>query len=589
MTPDTEPVHESMLQVFEQIKNRDNLRLAQITQDVRLYGNREFAALSPGSTNFNFNSDDLLKFNLVRSIVDTLNAKVGKNRPRPVFVTDEGKWVDQQRAKGMTRAVGGEFYRNSYYDQSVQIFRDACITGTGVLKVYEAERRVLIERVYLWELFVDAADCWYGSPRSLYQRKAIDRSVLAEMYPDSAADIEDASPSTSARDFVGMHSVADRLEVVEAWHLPSSSEAEDGRHVIAISGSTLLDEPWTRDTFPFAFLNYGDPQTGFWGTSLTEDIAPQQVELNLILEKTQEMISLNVPRTYVPRAARISKLHVSNVPGDWVEYSGMQPPIHQAPPGLPPEYMAYADRVKADAYEGSGISQLSASSRKPVGVDSGVALREMNDLESERYYVVGRHLEKLALDTAKLVIATIKEIVAEYGEYKIQALDERGRSATVIEWSTVDLDADSYATQLFPVGLLPTRPEARMQTVIDLLQAGIIDGTEAQMLLDFPDTNAASASRLAPYTIVDKAIYLMLNDGMEIIPEPFWNLSYALKQAQNQYCLTGMMAEPPPEENRELLRQFMTLTQSLMLAAEPPPVAPAPTSPVMQEPGIQPQ
>lgn len=582
-------VARQMYSVYEQTKSRDTVRMANMIQNTRLYGGKNYDALTPSSIDQSFHSDDVLKFNLVRSIIDTLTAKAGTQRPRPIFVTDQGKWNEQQRAKGLTRTLYGEFYRNQYYDQSMLIFRDAAITGTGIFKVFAEEGKVKIERTYLWEIFVDRADSWYGTPRSIYQRKTIDRGQLMEMFPEHADEIEQAKTNTTTLDWIGVGSTSDRLEVVEGWHLPSSKKAKDGRHVIALPGICLFDEPWTRSTFPFAVLPYGKPQAGFWGTSLTDDIASQQCELNLILEKTQEMVSLSVPRVYVPRGAKISKSHMANVPGDVIEYSGVQSPIHIAPPGLPPEYMAYTAQIKSDAFEGSGISQLSASGLKPAGIESGVALREVNDIQSDRFTVVSRGLEKLALDVGKLVIETIREIVEAEGSYEIQAMDEQGRSAYKIKWSDVDLDEESYVMQIYAAGLLPTRPEARMQTVLDLLQGGLIETAEAQMLLDFPDTSAATAIRMAPYEIADKAIYLMLNDGKEIVPEPFWNLSYALKQAQNQYCLTGMQAEPPPEENRELLRRFMILAKELLDAANPvAPPAPEPALPAPDQSAVPP-
>ena len=591
---DSRDVAQQMTSVYEQVKSQDATRIANLIQNTRLYGGKDYSSITPGAMDQSFHFDDILKFNLVRSLVDTLTSKAGTQRPRPIFVTDQGRWNEQQRAKGLTRALYGEFYRNDYYDKSMLIFRDAAVTGTGVFKVFAEDGSVKIERTYLWELFVDRADAWYGSPRSMYQRKSIDRGQLAEMFPDKSDEIENAKSSTASLDWIGIQSVSDRLEVVEGWHLPSSKRASDGRHVIALPGICLLDEPWTRSTFPFAILNYGKPQAGFWGTSLVEDVASQQAELNLVLEKTQEMISLSVTRTYVPRGAKLSKNHLSNVPGDVLEYSGMQPPIHIAPPGLPPEYMAYAGQIKSDAFEASGISQLSSSGLKPTGIDSGIALREINDIQSDRFTVVSRGLERLSLDVGKLVIETIREIAEAEGSYEIQALDERGRSAYKINWDDINLDEESYAMQIYAAGLLPTRPEARMQSVLDLLQGGIIDAAEAQLLLDFPDTSAAFASRMAPFEIVDKQIFQMLDKGVECIPEPFMNLTYALKQAQNQYCLTGMMEEPPPEENRELLRRYMVLTKELIDAANPAPEAPVappiadPTLPVPEQGAVPP-
>lgn len=574
--------------VYERVRDADRSRLAMLTQHARLYGNRNLDALAPGSYDARGNiAEDVLKFNLCRSVVDTVVAKVGKQRPRPIFVTDGGKWSEQQKAKGLSRAVYGEFYRSKFYDVLPIIVRDAAVGGSGILKIFaDGNNKIKIERVYAWELFVDAADGWYGAPRSLYQRKAIDRTILAEQFPDEATAIENASSKAPA-ELAGTEYTVDRLEVVEAWHLPSSDKAKDGRHVIAISGTTLLDEPYTRETFPFAFMHYSHPIAGFWGTSLLDDIKSQQFEMNALLEKKQEMISLNVPRTYVNRSAKLSKNHMSNVPGEIVEYTGLQAPQHIAPSALSPEYSVHEAQVKQDAYEQAGVSQLSASSRKPAGLDAGVALREYNDIETERFSIVSRSVESFSLSVAALVVEGIRELVAAHGTYTIQAMDEKGRSAAVIDWASVDLDANSYVMQASPVSLLPSRPEAKLQRVTEMLAAGMISQVDAARLLDFPDLEAVTSRTQAPYDLVDKAIDAMLTHGQEVTPEPFWPLQYAIETMTQTYCQTGYMAEGPPPENRDLLRTCILLCERLtsqaaaaQAQAQAPQGAPAQAVPV---------
>lgn len=571
-----------MWSVYEQVLQADSARLLRMAEHARLYGNRNMLGLAPGSYDAQRAGGEILKYNLVRSVVDTICAKAGRQRPRGQYLTDDGKWKEQQKAKQLNRATYGEFYRAKFYRQLPKIVRDAELFGTGIVKVMaDTNRLVLIERTFPWELFVDASDAWYGTPRTLYQRKAIDRDVLAEMFPKNKREIEMCT-TAAPTDLVGTASVSSRLEVVEAWHLPSSKKAEDGRHVIAIKDVTLLDEKWTRESFPFAFFHYSEAVAAFWGDSVVDDIKSQQFELNLTLEKKQEMIALNVPRTYVSRNAKISHNTMSDVPGEVIEYSGLQPPIHVAPVGLPPELLAHEQSTKSDAYEIAGISQSSATSQKPDGVVAAVAIREVNDIETERFALVSRGVEQFAMDVTTLVVETMQEIAREDGAYKMVAIDVRGRAAAALDLKSLDLDTESYVLQVYPTGLLPTRPEARMQRVMELVEGGIMDSTQAAIALDYPDVDAIMRSKLAPYELVDKSIDAMLEKGTAVMPEPFWPLEYALQRGNEEYCRTGMMVEGPPDENRDLLRQFVTEVTMLLrpaveaVAAQMPGAAPAP-------------
>jgi hypothetical protein len=48
---------------------------------------------------------------------------------------------------------------------------------------------------------------------------------------------------------------------------------------------------------------------------------------------------------------------------------------------------------------------LSAAAQKPAGLDSGKALREYNDIESDRFMTIGQAYERYYLQLAKLDIS----------------------------------------------------------------------------------------------------------------------------------------------------------------------------------------
>ena len=76
--------------------------------------------------------------------------------------------------------------------------------------------------------------------------------MAAKAYPDNSAD--------------SSKSVSDLVMVVEGWHLRSGKNMTDGRHTLACSSGSLLDEEYTKDRFPFTFLHYSPRLLGFLGS-----------------------------------------------------------------------------------------------------------------------------------------------------------------------------------------------------------------------------------------------------------------------------------------------------------------------------------
>jgi bifunctional pyridoxal-dependent enzyme with beta-cystathionase and maltose regulon repressor activities len=77
-----------------------------------------------------------LAFNVVRQNVDTLTAKIAKNRPLPMPLTTGGNYEQQRRAKLFGRAIDGQFDLAKVWEVSPVIARDAALFG-NVLKAHQ--------------------------------------------------------------------------------------------------------------------------------------------------------------------------------------------------------------------------------------------------------------------------------------------------------------------------------------------------------------------------------------------------------------------------------------------------------------------
>ena len=135
--------------------------------------------------------------------------------------------------------------------------------------------------------------------------------------------------------------------------------------------------------------------------------------------------------------------------------------------------------------------------------------------------------------------------------------------------------------KVYPTSLLPTTPAAKLQKVIEMVQAGMIDNQEARGLLDYPDLEAVNQLATASSEGIKLMIEEMVEHGRYHPPEPFMNLSMAIAMIQSAYLRAKI--NNAPEENLDLLRRFMQEAIDMLSTMAQGATAPAPA---MAGPGM---
>ena len=543
--------HEGVMEVHEAIRDDQSYRKEQNLQNLRLYGNFYSSGLS--SSNYARSKSTSIRnrvtLNVIQSMCDTVTAKIAKNRPKATFLTSDGDYRMQRRAKLLDKFCEGQFYATGIYETAPRVFLDACVFGTGAMKIYEGEGGIKIERVFPDEIIVDDMEAVYGEPRQLFQVKYVDRDVLHALYPErrdeiySAAAPEDESPERER---------VNQIICIEAWHIPSGKDAGDGRHVICIDGATLLDEPYERDYFPFVFVRWTERLLGFYGQGLAEQLTGIQLEINKLLFNIQEQMHLAKPKVFVEAGSKISKAHLNNETWGVIEYRGA-PPQFFVPRTVSGEIFSHLDRLFNRAYEITGISQLAAQSKKPAGLESGVALREFQDIETERFMITAQQYERVFLDAARQMIDIARE-AAERGD-TFEVVSHGDKFIEKIRWKDINLKEDQYVMKIYPTNLLPTTPAGKLQKVIEMLQAGMLSQQEARGLLDYPDISAVNNMMMAAYDDIMFQIEQMLEHGRYFPPEPFSDIQLAMPLVRSAYLRAKV--NNVPEERLDLLRRYL--------------------------------
>lgn len=559
-------VHELVSQLWAKSSNRRAKYLAH----ARLYGNLDFGGFGVGENQQNKRSNRMA-FNVIANCVDTATALMAKSKPAPQFLTNGADYKLARKSLKLNKFGKGVQNQMRIHHLNEALHLDKLIYGTCFVKIYSEGKKICAERIYPWELLVEEADGHYGCPKNLFQIKYIDRAALISMYPDEE-DALTRSPSASTG-YWGEELSTDLVKVMECWHIGHNS---DGRHVICVENATLLDEKWKRKRFPIVWSHWDLPQpTGFWGGSMVERIAPIQVSINRLLTTVEKINRLmSVPRIILDAASGVPKNLISNEIGEIIVIqNGAQPPQVLAVPNLLNEHLQLLQMEIARAYEEVGISQASATARKPTGINSGVGVREVLEIGSERLVMYGLRWEEFHMDIVRVALDEVREIP----NFTVDVPDKRYREE--LNWKDIDMDENAYVLQCFPVSLLPQTPAGRYERIQEMMMGGLITREQGLELLQVPDLEGMNADINAQVNSIRQRVDRMIDDNEYVAPEPYDDPQLSLQVVRSIYFQER--ERNAPEDTLNLLRSYMTAcgniiarNQAAMQAAQAQPQAP---------------
>ena len=524
--------------MIDKLKN-DHLGRFTLNLDMlRMYTQRDYEALdrfNPEARSYLPRAENFrMRLNVIGNLVDTLVSRIGKAKPRPMYLTKRGDYQLRNRARLLGDVMEGIFHQTEMFKLMPRVFQDSCIFDIAALKVGRDGGDLWAERVFPNELVWDIESALFsGMPPSMHQIQAIPMESLIQMYPEMEEQIR-FHANKLVMDDGDMGREADMLQVIESWHLPSIHNADDGLHCITMDSLVLSSDQYIHNRFPFVFLKWGEAGVGFAGISLAEQLKNVQFEINkLCLRIQQAMHLLSVPWIFVQAGSRVVDSHLRNVPGSIISYVG-QPPISYTPQVMHPEVYSHLDRLYQRAYEIAGVSELSATGKKPPGLDSGAALRAFHDIETERFVSVGQRYENSFMEAASWFKDLAEEIVDEKGSFPVRGIAHQ--SLKELDFKDIDMAEQDFILQAYPVSLLPSTPAGRLQAISELVNTGIItEKSHIIRLLDFPDLQSVTSLYETLDRDIDWRISEIVEESKYHAPEPVMNLAYASERMIQAY------------------------------------------------------
>lgn len=476
------------------LSNDTSKRKNKYTLNIRYFTGSPSASLDSVENSVVYNTynnfTDIGSLNVIRSCIDTLVSKMAQNKVRPYFNCVNGSFKDIQIVKQSQIFFDDYLDKQDFHSIIQDVFRDAAIFDRGFIFVENGE----IKRAYPWQVSTNASDTAYNKELTevYYERKEYPVNLLPEELKKACKD----QITTS----YGIY--WNSIDKVKVYGVPGKQILED------------YDKP-----VPFIEVNYGSPVNGNTNISLADIIRPIQDEIDSLYEKISKASELDPGLVmWVPEESNIKATALDNNVGNIYTYTATpnmtgSPVSISTPAFIDPSYISLLNDLIRKAYEFAGISQLSASSMKPQGADSGIALQTLQNTESERFQVQLDKYIKSYTDVTKLVIA-----LSDPDEQIIPEMN--GNLA--ITWGDVVEETKKMKLQYSCMDALSKDPSTKLQQLQMLAQAGVISPSRISEFLEIPDlqqgyslaNNAVNAAMI----VIQRAIDLEDYDVPPYIP-----------------------------------------------------------------------
>ena len=419
--------------------------------------------------------------NIIKSVVDTLVSKIATSKVRPFINTLNGSYKEMQTAL-QTQQFFDIFYEAQNVHMTVsKAFEDACIFDTG--SIYIDKDTCSIKKCLPWQVYVLPAELAYGKLTRAYYKQ--------NDYPVTLLPEDITKKFKKKVNYVDYGIYYDTFNKVKAT---------------IIAGHVVKTEPWDYDVLPFIFLYYNKPNIGTTSLSVVDILYTLQNEVDMLVAKISAAAELTPGNTiFLPEGGSVKATQLNNGVGNVLTYRPTPnmtgSPVTVATPAfIDGQYQMLLNDLIQRAYELVGISQLSAMSQKPTGLDSGIALSTMESIESDRFETQLKQVINAYVDIARVCVELFDGDILPNSNRRLS-----------ISWNDIRKANGSLKIQFSAADALSKDPSVKLQQLQALAQSGIIPQSRIASLMELPDIQ--SGFSLANNAV--NAVYAVINDCIE--------------------------------------------------------------------------
>lgn len=428
-------------------------------------------------------SDDTtsaIQENIIASCIETLCSKIASQKVRPFFNTVNGTFKEMQIAKQAQIFFDMLYEENNVNEIITDAFRNACVFDKGIVKISDDG----ITNRLPWNVFFDPREVTYNQI-----------THVAEKLPKTPGRILELKYGIKANrnlDYT-VYEYYDVMEHIKAVYVQELNK--------------VVTHEYKPNIIPYLEIHYTNPVKGDTSQSVVDQLYGIQTQIDELLAVMKDSIAVNPGMTLlVPRSSNIKTNMLSNRTGQIIQYDPIpgqttSPVTYATNDIISPQFVQLLDKLKNDAYEIVGISQLSATSQKPSGLNSGVALNTMEDIESSRFETQLNSVVRLYVDVAKACLDIFPP--------EIDILPDDLNRAN-IKWADIVEARNNMKIQFSAAESLSKDPSEKLKQLVALSQAGVIPQSHIATLMELPDLqsgyNLANNAFNSVYTFIDNVL-----------------------------------------------------------------------------------
>lgn len=519
-------------------KCRRNLILYEFTPNMDLTSQNDSTTVGFYNAG-NAENTSMIQENVIRSCIDTLGSKIASQKVTPFFNTVNGTFREIQVVKAAQQFFDILYDELNVNKVVVQAFVDSCITDRGIIYVNKDNKN--IERIQPWQFFFDPREYAYGQlTHCAFKKTDYPASLLTEK-----TDLQT----------VTLHEYWSIKEHIHATYIEELNK--------------VSFDKWDANILPFAILRWSNPVKASSSTCVVDLLFGIQKQINYLLSQIKDASKSSFGIKYiVPTDSDVKINRLNNSNGEVIEYTpqmtpnGVMPVQPITPAFMDGQWFTALQQFKQDAYEMVGISQLSAMSQKPSGLNTGVGLQTMEDIESDRFETQLNSVIRVYVDIAKICMEVFDPL-----EEVLPSSIYRGH----ITWKDITEARNLMSIQFSSLDKISKDPVIKQQIISQWVNSGYISRAHAMQLMEVPDdtrgyslmNNSLNAVMSVIDDCIEKDIYdVPIYIDTALLKEEITSTLLSLKAAQNPENAVDI------EKLQRLMYNVEAMNKNAMTSAE---------------------
>ncbi len=454
--------------------------------------------------------DQSCAYNLIQAVVDTKFNHLIRNQIRPLFVTEGGDSELIEKVQAMQLAADGIAESLELNDElEEQAILNGLLFEAGGVDFYAdtANSRVVATPIFAHDYFVSKQESRFGRPQQCGCRQVVPRDALLGMLSGAPKAVRDAIENAKAATWEDMGTdagqpgteIVDMVVIYKGWHLPTTRVAygisedterkvkpsHDGRHMVVVEGAgndapPLIDVAWPYGYYPQSWFKPNKVPASFWSRGEPEILAATQVELNKNDIREGMIVDLHArPMILLSKGAKLNPAMINNALANIFQVEGNVSGAITVVnvPAVSADLLNRSMRLRDQARDQRGMSEMSMTARKPAGVNHEPGLAYLADTETVRHTAEFRARERFKVSCYVNIIRCLRDLAAHDPNYEV--VFEHDGQLRRQKWAEIDVDEMKYRVRKPPTNALSRNPPERAQQIMELVERGFLPPSAA--------------------------------------------------------------------------------------------------------------